>query len=110
MLGRKLNIISSMAILREVGDDKDTVHGCIAMVNDCCRHKKTRCILLMRAQEKALVDEYLASYTAETKPLVVEIKLLKRLFDSYDREVYRQTLRAFAKLCCTAARSSVGIE
>ena len=43
-------------------------------------------------QEKALVDEYLASYTAETKPLVVEIKLLKRLFDSYDREVYRQTL------------------
>lgn len=43
-------------------------------------------------QEKALVDEYLASYTAQSKPLVTEIKLLKRLFDSYDREVYQQTL------------------
>ncbi len=43
-------------------------------------------------QEKALVDEYLASYTAETRPLVMELKLLKRLFDSYDREVYQQTL------------------
>ena len=43
-------------------------------------------------QEKALVDEYLANYTDEAKPLVVEIKLNKRLFDSYDGEVYRQTL------------------
>ena len=43
-------------------------------------------------QERALVDEYLASYTTEVRPLVLEIKLLKRLFDSYDRIVYRQTL------------------
>ncbi len=43
-------------------------------------------------REKALVDEYLARYTAQSKPLVTEVKLLKRLFDSYDREVYRETL------------------
>ena len=43
-------------------------------------------------QERALVDEYLASYTTEVRPLVLEIKLLQRLFDSYDRAVYRQTL------------------
>ena len=43
-------------------------------------------------QEKALVDAYLSSYTTEAKPLVLEIKLLKRLFDSYDREVYQETL------------------
>ena len=44
-------------------------------------------------QEKALVDEYLASYTTKARPLVVEIKLLQRLFDSYDSEVYQQTLQ-----------------
>ena len=43
-------------------------------------------------REKALVDEYLVSYTAEAKPLVVERKLLNRLFGSYDGEVYQQTL------------------
>ena len=43
-------------------------------------------------QEKALVDTYLADYTAEARPLVLERKLLKRLFGNYDREVYQQTL------------------
>ncbi len=45
------------------------------------------------SQEQALVDEYLASYTTAASALVLEMKLLKRLFTNYDREVYRQTLR-----------------
>ena len=44
------------------------------------------------SQEKALVDDYLANFTAQAKPLVTEIKLLQRLFDSYDRAVYEETL------------------
>lgn len=42
--------------------------------------------------EKALIDEYLDSYTDEARSLVIEIKLHKRLFDSYERDIYVQTL------------------
>ena len=44
------------------------------------------------SREKKLVDEYIASYDDKAAAFLLERKILSRLFDTYAKEVYHQTL------------------
>ena len=44
------------------------------------------------SREKKLVDEYIASHDDKADAFLLERKILRRLFDTYNKEVYRQTL------------------